>query len=175
MILHPLTYTDQTDTTLKRLTVQVNNNGHLVSMRWSSGKLSSLAFMWMPLNMPHPPKPCHRLSTPIHGKGTLWWQWPSPAGQWNVIKSDARCDRRPPRSLCPWLERSDYRPQLDVLSSELFQEVPLMVNQIRVWGIWKQGQHLELLVKIFGPHLSSSCSVAEPSELSCCEGHCQRG
>lgn len=35
-----------------------------------------------------------------------------------------------------------------------------MLNWIGIWGIWKPGRGLELLVMVFGPVLSSFCAVA---------------
>lgn len=55
------------------------------------------------------------------------------------------------------LVRAKSHPQLGLHRSEMFQDVPWMLNQIRIWGVWIRVD--------FKPFVSSVCSVARPVVL----------
>ena len=149
----------------------MNNIGHLVTMQWSSGETFEPGIhvdtTWHDPPWPDGSDPPQPDNEPCLCKKLLM------NDPRNEIRSDARCHRTPPRSLCPWLDRSDYRPQLDVLRPELFQDVPRMLNQIRVWGIWKQGQQTPWA--ICQDLRTTPEQEVWQNPLSCCEGHCQWG
>lgn len=48
----------------------MNSIGNFVTMQCSAGRLGVLAFKWMTLDPYHPPKHCHRPSSPPHGNST---------------------------------------------------------------------------------------------------------
>lgn len=48
----------------------MNSIGNFVTMQCSAGRLGVLAFKWMTLDPHHPPKHCHRPSSPPHGNST---------------------------------------------------------------------------------------------------------
>jgi len=52
----------------------------------------------------------------------------------------------------------------------LVQHIPQMLNWIKIWGIWKPGQHLELFIMFLKPSLNNvcNCRVYYSAERSLC-------
>lgn len=64
-----------------------------------------------------------------------------------------------PTSSPQWV-RAKFKPRWGFHGLNLFRNVPPMLDWIGIVGIWRPGQHLELLRTFIGAFLSSSCSVA---------------
>ena len=119
-------------TTLKGLTGEVNNADHLFTMQYSAARPWILAFMWMPLDMHHPPKHCCRSTTPPHDNSTSWW-WQLPpsagvctlphsrncSGIGNVAKSSRHRTEAGTRNPYLWLERQPCGVKVTTVWSHL--------------------------------------------------------